>query len=160
MKVTFLPSFLDSLAAFGGKFLVLSNAPLLPYLDENEKALRGMKLFPRSYPDSALVDISGSTFRLKVQDDKANITQRKTWNQLRREEGEDRIVVTLINNPQLAKLSGEFREYLFVRALFLGVDPEDLQNRFAHASGLSDEKMEELSRIAGFFRKPLLDEED
>ena len=142
------------------KFLVLNNAPLLPYLDENEKALRGMKLFPRSYPDSVLVDISGSTFRLKVQDDKANITQKKAWNQLRREEGEDRIIVTLINSPQLAKLSGEFREYLFVRALFLGVDPEVLQNRFARASGLAEEDMEEMSKIAGFFEKPLLDEED
>ena len=142
------------------KFLVLNNAPLLPYLDENEKVLLGMKLFLRSYPDSVLVDISGSAFRLKVQDEKANITQRKTWNQLRKEEGEDRIIVTLINSPQLAKLSAEFREYLFVRALFLGVDPEVLQNRFVRASGLSDEKMEELSKIAGFFEKPLLDEED
>lgn len=142
------------------KFLVLNNAPLLPYLDENEKALRGTKLFLRSYPDSVLVDISGSTFRLKVQDEKANITQRKTWSQLRKEEGEDRIVVTLINSPQLGKLSEEFREYLFVRALFLGVDPEVLQNRFARASGLSEEDMEEMSKIAGFFEKPLLDEED
>ncbi len=142
------------------KFLVLNNAPLLPYLDENEKALSGMKLFLRSYPDSVLVDISGSAFRLKVQDEKANITQRKTWNQLRREEGEDRIIVTLINSPQLAKLSEEFREYLFVRALFLGVDPEVLQNRFARASGLSDEKREELGKVAGFFQKPLLEEED
>ena len=142
------------------KFLVLNNAPLLPYLDENEKALQGMKLFPRSYPDSVLVDISGSTIRLKVKDDKANITQRKNWSQLRREEGEDRIIVTLINSPQLAKLNGDTREYLYVRALFLGVDPEVLQNRFARASGLSDEKMEELNKITGFFRKPELDEED
>lgn len=142
------------------KFLVLNNAPLLPYLDENEKALQGMKLFPRSYPDSVLVDISGSAFQLSVQDKKANIRQKKTWNQLRREEGEDRIIVTLINSPQLAKLSGEFREYLFVRALFLGVDPEVLQNRFERASGLSSSKMEELGRIAGFFRNALLEEED
>ena len=142
------------------KFLVLNNAPLLPYLDEDEKALRGMKLFPRSCPDSVLVDISGTAFRLKVQDEKANITQRKTWNQLRREEGEDRIIVTLINSPQLAKLSEEFREYLFVRALFLGVDSEVLQNRFVRASGLSSAKMEELSKIAAGFRKPLVEDEE
>ena len=142
------------------KFLVLNNAPMLPYLDENEKALQGMKLFPRSYPDSVLVDISGSNFQLSVQDKKANIKQKKTWSQLRREEGEDRIVVTLINSPQLAKLSEEFREYLFVRALFLGVDPEVLQNRFVRASGLPDEVMDELCRIAGGFRKPVVDEED
>ncbi len=142
------------------KFLVLNNAPMLPYLDENGKALQGMKLFPRSYPDSVLVDISGSNFQLSVQDKKANIRQKKTWSQLRREEGEDRIIVTLINSPQLAKLSAEFREYLFVRALFLGVDPEVLQNRFVRASGLPDETMEELSRIAGGFRQPQLEEEE
>jgi hypothetical protein len=119
-----------------------------------------MKLFPRSYPDSVLVDISGSNFQLSVQDKKANIRQKKTWSQLRREEGEDRIIVTLINSPQLAKLSAEFREYLFVRALFLGVDPEVLQNRFVRASGLPDETMEELSRIAGGFRQPQLEEEE
>jgi hypothetical protein len=97
---------------------------------------------------------------LSVQDKKANIRQKKTWSQLRREEGEDRIVVTLINSPQLAKLSGEFREYLYVRALFFGVDPEVLQNRFARASGLSAEKMEELGKITGFFRTPEFEAED
>ena len=142
------------------KFLVLNSAPMLPYLDEDEKALRGMKLFPRSYPDSVLVDITGTTFRLKIQDEKANIMQRTTWNQLRRDEGEDRIVVTLINSPQLSKLSEEFREYLYARALFLGVDPEVLKNRFDRASGLSGAKLEELGRITEFFRESLLDEED
>ena len=142
------------------KFIVLNNAPLLPYLDENAKALRGMKLFPRTYPDSVLEDISGSTFRLKVPDQKASIIQRAAWNKLRADEGEDRIVVTLINSPQLSKLSEEFREYLFVRALFLGVDPELLRNRFDRASGLSAAKKDELSRIAGFFRKSDLEEED
>ena len=142
------------------KFLVLNSAPMLPYLDEDEKALRGMKLFPRSYPDSVLVDISGTTFRLKIQDEKANIMQRTTWNQLRRDEGEDRIVVTLINSPQLSKLSEEFREYLYARALFLGVDPEVLKNRFDRASGLSGTKLEELGRLTEFFRESLLDEED
>ncbi len=142
------------------KFLVLNNAPLLPYLDENQKALRGMKAFPRSYPDSVLDDISGSTFRLKVQDGKANIIQRVAWNQLRREEGEDRIIVTLINSPQLAKLSAEFREYLYVRALFLGVDPEMLKTRFERASGLPAAKLEELGKVTGFFRKPLVEDEE
>ena len=142
------------------KFLVLNSAPMLPYLDEDEKALHGMKLFPRSYPDSVLVDISGTTFRLKIQDEKANIMQRTTWNQLRRDEGEDRIVVTLINSPQLSKLSEEFREYLYARALFLGVDPEVLKNRFDRASGLSGAKLEELGRLTEFFRESLLDEED
>ncbi len=142
------------------KFLVLNAAPLLPYLDENQKALRGMKLFPRSYPNSVLVDISGNTFRLKVQDEKANITQKAAWSQLRREEGEDHIIVTLVNSSQLAKFTEEFREYLFVRALFLGVDAEILKNRFERASGLSSSKMAELARVAGFFRKPLLDDED
>ena len=142
------------------KFLVLNNAPLLPYLDENQKALRGMKAFPRSYPDSVLDDISGSTFRLKVQDGKANIIQRVAWNQLRREEGEDRIIVTLINSPQLAKLSAEFREYLYVRALFLGVDPEMLKTRFERASGLPAAKLEELGKVTGFFRKPLIEDEE
>jgi len=143
------------------KFLVLNLAPLLPYLNENIKALRGMKLFPRSYPDSLLEDISGGNlFRLKVQSGKASITQRINWNQLRREEGEDRIIVTLINSPQLSKISAEFREYLYVRALFLGVDPEVLKNRFERASGLPESKMNELDKITGFFRKADLEEEE
>jgi hypothetical protein len=142
------------------KFLVLNLAPLLPYLDENQKALRSMRLFPRSYPDSVLEDITGATFRLKVQDGKANITQRVNWNQLRRGEGEDRIIVTLINSPQLSKVSADFREYLYARALFLGVDPEVLKNRFDRASGLSEAKLEELGRITGFFRETDLDEEE
>ena len=142
------------------RFLGLNPAPLLPYLEENQKALRGVKLFPRTYPDSVLDDISGGTFRLRVSDAKASIMQKLAWNKLRSAEGEDRIVVTLINSPQLAKFTGEFQEYLFVRAFFLGVDPELLKNRFERASGLSDEKKEELSRVTGFFRKSLLDEDE
>ncbi len=142
------------------RFLGLNPAPLLPYLEENQKALRGMKLFPRTYPDSVLDDISGGTFRMKVSDEKASIMQKVAWNKLRSAEGEDRIVVTLINSPQLAKFTEEFQEYLFVRAFFLGVDPELLKNRFERASGLSDGKKEELGRVAGFFRKSLLDEEE
>ncbi|MBR4466810.1 MAG: hypothetical protein IKS34_00765, partial [Clostridia bacterium] len=142
------------------KFLVLNSAPLLPYLAGDESALRGMKLFPFSYPDSVLDDITDSTIRLKIPDRKASIIQRLAWNKLRREEGEDRIVVTLINSPQLAKLAAEFREYLYVRAIFLGVDPELLQKRYDRASGLSEEKKEELNRIAGFFRESVLDEDD
>jgi len=141
------------------RFLVLNSAPLLPYLAGDESALRGMKLFPYAYPDSVLDDITDSTFRLKIPDQKASIIQRFAWNKLRRDEGEDRIVVTLINSPQLAKLSEEFREYLYVRAIFLGVDPELLKKRYDRASGLSDEKKEELNRIAEFFRKSVLDGE-
>ena len=142
------------------RFLGLNPAPLLPYLDENQKTLRGMKLFPRTYPDSVLEDISGTTFRLKVPDEKASIIQKVQWNKLRSEEGEDRIVVTLIYSSQLAKLTEEFREYLFVRALFLGVEPELLINRFDRASGLSPEKKVALARTAGFFHAPMLDFED
>ncbi len=144
------------------KFLVLNNAPLLQYLVENQKALRGMKLFPQSqaYKDSVLEDISGSTFSLKVRDGRANITQRVAWNQLRKEEGEDRLIVTLINSPQMAKLSEDFREYLYVRALFLGVDPEMLKTRFEKASKLPDDKLDELVRTTGFFRKPMIEIEE
>lgn len=142
------------------RFLVLNSAPLLPYLSADKAAIRGMKLFPRAYPDSVLDDISDSTFRLKVQDRKASIIQKASWNKLRRDEGEDRIVVTLVNSPQLAKLSEDFREYLFVRALFLGVDPELLRKRYDRASGMSEEKRNELNKIAGFFQKSDLDEED
>jgi len=142
------------------KFLVLNQQSLLPYLVADESALRGMKLFPHAYPDSILDAISESTFRLKVPDQKASIIQKVSWNKLRRDEGEDRIIVTLINSPQLAKLSEEFRENLFVRAIFLGVDSELLKKRFERASGLSAGKMEELGRIAGFFRKSVFDEEE
>lgn len=141
------------------RFLVLNPAPLLPYLTADKSVLRGMKLFPHAHPDSVLDDIRENTFRMKVPDQVASITQQVPWGKLRRDEGEDQIVVTLINSPQLAKLSEEFQEYLYVRAIFLGVDPELLQKRYDRASGLSAEKREELSRIAGFFRKSLLDEE-
>ena len=135
------------------KFLVLNQMPLLPYLVADKTALKGIKLFPVTYPNSVLEDIADNTFRLKEVDERANITQRVAWNKIRKEEGEDLIVVTLINSPQLAKLSEEFREYLFARALFLGVDPEALKKRYDRASGLSAEKRNDLSRIAGFFRR-------
>ena len=45
-----------------------------------------MKLFPNSYPESVLDDITGSSFRLKVPNDKADITQKVPWNKLRGEE--------------------------------------------------------------------------
>ena len=142
------------------KILVLNQQPLLPYLNADEAVLRGMKLFPYAYPDSVLDDITDSTFRLKVPDQKASIIQKVSWSKLRRDEGEDRIVVTLINSPQLSKLSEEFREYLFARAIFLGVDLELLKKRFDRASGLPAGKKDELSKIAGFFQKSVLDEED
>lgn len=134
------------------KFLELNQNPLLPYLANDENALRGMKLFPVSYPDSVLDDITDTTFRLKMTNEKANITQKVAWSRLRREEGEDRIIVTLINSVYLAKLSVDFREYLYVRAIFLGIDPERLKKRYERASGLSAQKREELSLIAGFFQ--------
>ena len=142
------------------RFLILNNAPLLPYLSADEAVLRGMNLFTRAYPDSVLDDITDSTFRLKVPNQKASIIQKVSWSKLRKDEGEDRIVVTLINSPQLSKLTEEFREYLFVRAIFLGVDSEMLAKRYDHASGLSAEKREELNRITGFFMKSVLDEEE
>ena len=58
------------------------------------------------------------------------------------------------------KLSAEFREYLYVRALFLGVDPEMLKTRFERASGLPAAKLEELGKVTGFFRKPLIEDEE
>ena len=142
------------------KFLVLNQQPLLPYLAADETVLRGMKLFPGAYPDSVLDDITDSTFRLKVPDRTASIIQKVSWSKLRKDEGEDRIIITLINSSQLAKLSEEFREYLYVRAFFLGVDPELLKKRFDRASDLSAEKRDELAGIVGFFRKSVLDEED
>ncbi len=141
------------------KFLALNSAPLLPYLAADAAVLRGMKLFPHAYPDSVLEDITDSTFRLKVPDQKASIFQKVAWSKLRKDEGEDRIVVTLINSPQLAKLSEDFREYLYARAIFLGVDPDLLKKRYDRTSGLSAEKREEFARIAGFFEKSVLDEE-
>ena len=141
------------------RFLVLNSAPLLPYLTADKSVLRGMKLFPHAYPDSVLEDIRDSTFRMKVPDQVASITQQASWAKLRKDEGEDRIVITLINSPQLAKLSEEFQEYLYVRAIFLGVDSELLKRRFERASGLSEKKKDELDRIAGFFRKSVIEEE-
>ena len=134
------------------KFLELNQKPLLTYLTNDENALRGMKLFPVSYPDSVLDDITDTTFRLKMTNEKANITQKVAWSRLRREEGEDRIIVTLINSVYLAKLSVDFREYLYARAIFLGIDAERLKKRYERASGLSAQKREELSRIASFFQ--------
>ena len=142
------------------RFLVLNSAPLLPYLSADLNVLRGMKLFPRAYPDSVLDDIKDNTFRMKVPDPVASITQQVSWGKLRKDEGEDRIVVTLINSPLLAKLSEEFQEYLFVRAFFLGVDPDLLKKRYDRSSGLSAAKKAELDRIAGFFEKSVLDEEE
>ena len=142
------------------KFLVLSQQPILPYLADNENVLRGMKLFPNSYPDSVLDDISDSTFRLKVPNEKASIIQRIPWSKLRSEEREDRLIVTLINSPQLAKCAEDFREYLFIRAIFLGVDPDMLKKRYDRASGLPAARRDELYRTAGFFQKSELDEEE
>lgn len=142
------------------RFLVLNSAPLLPYLTADKSVLRGMKLFPHAHPDSVLEDIRENTFRMKIPDQVASITQMVPWGKLRKDEGEDRIVVTLINSPQMGKLSEEFQEYLYVRAILLGVDPELLKKRYDRASGLSAAKKEDLDRIAGFFQKSVLDEED
>ena len=107
-----------------------------------------------------LDDIAESTFRLKVPNEKASIIQKIPWSKLRSEEREDRLIVTLINSPQLAKYTEDFREYLFIRAIFLGVDPGMLKKRYDRASGLPAARRDELYRIAGFFRKSELDEED
>lgn len=133
-------------------FLVLSQQPFLPYLAGSENVLRGMKLFPNTYPDSVLDDIEDTSFRLKESNGKASM--KVPWNAIRRGEGEPQIVVTLINSPQLAKLPADFREYLYVRALFFGIDPERLAKRYDRASGLPVKKREELKRIAGFFQSP------
>ena len=133
-------------------FLVLSQQPFLPYLANSENVLRGMKLFPNTYPDSVLDDIEDTSFRLKESNGKASM--KVPWNAIRRGEGEPQIVVTLINSPQLAKLPADFREYLYVRALFFGIDPERLAKRYDRASGLPAKKREELKRIAGFFQSP------
>ena len=145
------------------RFLELNQAPLLPYLSDNEKALIGMRLFPKSYPDSQVddVDIGKGTLSLSSTGaGGARVRMGIAWNKLRYEEGEDRIIVTLINSPQLSKFSETFREYLFVRALFLGVDPERLRVRFNSASGLSAAKKDELYSTADFFRKTVTIEEN
>ncbi|MBO7089929.1 MAG: hypothetical protein J6W70_08495, partial [Lentisphaeria bacterium] len=142
------------------RFLVLNQSALLPYLTSNLAALKGMVLFPKSNPDSRLEDISDGTFRLRIVNRNGSITQRLKWSDIRREEGEDAIFETLINSPQLQKLSPEFREFLFVRALFYGVKPDALRNRFDRASGLPAEKRDELYRTAELFREPPLTVED
>ena len=121
-----------------------------------------MTLFPHAYPDSVLddIDVEKSIFYLAVLGKKARVGV--PWSKLRNEEREDRLIVTLINTPQLAKYSEEFREYLFIRALFLGVDPDMLKKRYDRASGLSAAKRNELYRTAEFFRapEPVEEEED
>ena len=142
------------------RFLVLNQSALLPYLTSNLAVLKGMVLLPKSNPDSRLEDISDGTFRMRIVNRSGSITQRLKWSDIRREEGEDTIVVTLINSPQLQKLFTEFREFLFVRALFYGVAPEALRNRFDRAAGLPAEKREELYGTAELFKeRPLTVEE-
>ena len=132
----------------------LNQSALLPYLTSNLAALKGMVLFPKSNPDSRLEDISDGTFRLRIVNRDGSITQRLKWSDIRREEGEDAIVVTLINSPQMQKLSADFREFLFVRALFYGVKPEALRARYDRASGLPAEKRDELYRTADTGTRP------
>ena len=142
------------------RFLVLNQSALLPYLTSNQAALKGMVLFPKSNPDSRLEDISDGTFRMRITNRNGSITQRLKWSDIRREEGEDRIVVTIINSPQLQKLSTEFREFLFVRALFYGVKPDSLRIRFDRVSGLPEEKKAELFHTAELFQEPPLTVDD
>ena len=142
------------------RFLVLNQSALLPYLTSNLAALKGMVLFPKSNPESRLEDISDGTFRLRIVNRDGSITQRLKWSDIRREEGEEAIVLTLINSPQLQKLSPEFREFLFVRALFYGAKPDVLRNRFDRASGLSAGKRDELYRTAELFQERPLSVED
>ena len=141
-------------------FLVTNSQPILPFLADNKNVLRGMKLFPNAYPDSVLDDINESTFRLKETNGKASIYQKVQWSKLRSEEREDELIVTLINSSQLSKLSEVFREYLFIRAIFLDVDQDVLKKRYDRASGLSAARRDELYRTAGFFRKSDPDEEE
>ena len=136
------------------RFLLLNQSSLLPYLNANKKALSGMVLFPKTNPDSRLEDIADGTFKMKFKNQNATVTQRLKWSDIRREEGEDSIVVTLINSPQLQKLSEEFREFLFARAFFYGVRPDALRARYDRASGLSAEKREELSDVMDLFTEP------
>ena len=142
------------------RFLVLNQSALLPYLTANAAALKGMVLFPKSNPDSRLEDISDGTFRMRITNRDGSITQRLKWSDIRREEGEDAIIVTIINSPQLSKLSTEFREFLFVRALFYGVKPDALRNRFDRAAGLPEEKKAELYHTAELFQEPPLTVDD
>ena len=142
------------------RFLVLNQSALLPYLTSNQATMKGMVLFPKSNPDSRLEDISDGTFRLRIVNRNGSITQRLKWSDIRREEGEDAIVVTLINSSQLQKLSPEFREFLFVRALFYGVKPEALRARYDRASGLPAEKRDELYRTAELFKEQPLSVDD
>ena len=142
------------------RFLVLNQSALLPYLTSNLSVLKGMVLLPKSNPGSRLEDISEGTFRMRIVNRSGSITQRLKWSDIRREEGEDAIIVTLINSPQLQKLSMEFREFLFVRALFYGVPQEALQKRFDRAAGLPAETKEELYHTAELFKKPSLTVED
>jgi len=135
------------------KFLDLNRKQLLSYLAADKAVLRNVTLFPKSYPNNVLDDIDPRKriVSLAVPGNRGRVGV--SWNYLRNEEGEDQIIVTLINSPQLQRLSEDFREYLFVRALFLGVDPNQLMRRFDRASGLSPRKKAELNRIAGFFRQ-------
>ena len=140
------------------KFLLLNQMPFLQFLTANKETLHNMTLFPHAYPDNVLDDIVKNTFYLVVPGSRRGRIG-VSWNQIRKNEGEGQIIVTLINSSQLSKLSPDFREYLYVRALFLGVDPAVLSKRFARASGLSLEKINDLSRIARYF-EPEEDDED
>ena len=144
------------------RFLERNQDPMLPFLTSNIEELKGMVLFPKTNPDSRLEDLSGSTFLLRIvtRDGNVNIKQRLTWSDVRREEGEKSIVATLINSPQLPKLSADFREYLFIRALFLGANQDALRNRYDRASGLSAERKERLFHTADLFKEPPVTVED
>ena len=143
------------------KFLVLNQQPILQYLAADKNVLRGMELFPNAYDKYVLEDITNSTFRLKKPTTQGGIVILSVpWSKLRSEEREDRLIVTLINSPQLAKYTEDFREYLFIRAIFLGVDPDMLKKRYDRASGLPAARRDELYRTAGFFQESDLDEDD
>ena len=133
------------------RFLVLNQQPILPYLIADRDVLRNTTLFPHAYPDSVLDDIDNEkkTVYLSVLGKKARVGV--PWSKLRSEEGEDQLIVTLVNSAQFPRLSEDFREYLFVRAFFLGVDPQSLKRRFDRASGLSAKKRSELNTTAGLF---------
>jgi len=134
------------------KFLLLNQSQLLPYLANNKNVLRGVQLFPKSYPECTLEEINDNTFSLRVPERDTYVTKNVAWSRIRRNEGEDQIIVTLINNSLLANLSSDFREYLYVRAIFLGVDPGLLKKRYERASGLPKSRLNELDRIAGLFQ--------
>ena len=135
------------------RFLDLNRKQLFPYLAADKDALRNMVLFPKSYPNNKVEDFDPKkrTVSLSVQGKRGRVGV--SWNSIRNEEGEDQIIVTLINSQQLPRLSEDFREYLFVRALFLGVELNQLKRRYDRASGLSARKKAELYKIADFFRK-------